>query len=50
MIQPPLEICARRPAQGAMPLLDSTYIEYEQMNEYIAAVQRDGEIHTKMSS
>ena len=32
MIQPPLEICARRPAQGAMPLLDSTYTEYEQMN------------------
>src|SRR5258707_1263151 len=32
MVQSPLEICACRPAQGAMPLLRPTYIEYEQLN------------------
>lgn len=32
MIQSPLEICACRPAQGAMPLLRPTCIEYEQLN------------------
>lgn len=32
MIQSPLEICSCRPAQGAMPFLRPTCIEYKQFN------------------
>jgi hypothetical protein len=48
MIQSSLKICARRPAQGAVPLLKSTFVESER---WIRGSDRsDAEIHTKISS
>jgi hypothetical protein len=48
MVQPSLKICARRPAQGAVPLLKSTFVESE--HGIRGSDASDGEIHTKMSS
>ena len=48
MVQSSLEIGARRPAQGAVPLLMSTFVESEHWIR--GSDTGDVEIHTKMSS